>query len=177
MDLKDLLVMTKTVLKAPLETMKTAPKVAMKALLVMTKTVLKDPLAMTKMALKEVTMKMDLKDLLVMMKTVLKDRPNWAEGYIALGDILRREKKYTEAAAAYDSAIKLTPDRPDSWAIYYARGTALERTKSWDLAEKDFRKALQLKPDAKRYIRNNNIVALVIFGVVLACMVLMRFGM
>ncbi|MBA3869121.1 MAG: hypothetical protein H0X30_08200 [Anaerolineae bacterium] len=34
-----------------------------------------------------------------------------------------------------------------------------------------------LRPDATRYLRNNNIFALVIFGVVLACMVLMRFGM
>ena len=34
-----------------------------------------------------------------------------------------------------------------------------------------------LRPDATRYLRNNNIFALIIFGVVLACMVLMRFGM
>ncbi len=35
----------------------------------------------------------------------------------------------------------------------------------------------QLRPDAVRYLRNNNVFALVLFGVVLACMVLMRFGM
>ncbi len=34
-----------------------------------------------------------------------------------------------------------------------------------------------LRPDAARYLRNNNIFALVLFSVVLACMVLMRFGM
>ena len=34
-----------------------------------------------------------------------------------------------------------------------------------------------LRPDAARYLRNNNVFALVIFGAVLACMVLMRFGM
>ena len=35
----------------------------------------------------------------------------------------------------------------------------------------------QLRPDAARYLRNNNVFALVCFGLVLACMVLMRFGM
>jgi uncharacterized membrane protein len=35
----------------------------------------------------------------------------------------------------------------------------------------------QLRPEAARYLRNNNIFALVLFGAVLACMVLMRFGM
>ncbi len=35
----------------------------------------------------------------------------------------------------------------------------------------------QLRPQAARYLRNNNVFALVLFGAVLACMVLMRFGM
>ena len=34
-----------------------------------------------------------------------------------------------------------------------------------------------LRPDAARYLRNTNVLALVLFAVVLACMVLMRFGM
>jgi Flp pilus assembly protein TadD len=81
------------------------------------------------------------------LKTVLKDRPNWVEAHVALGDILRNDKKYSEAAAAYDSALKMSPEKPESYAIYFSRGIALERAKSWDAAEKDFRKALQLKPD------------------------------
>jgi len=34
-----------------------------------------------------------------------------------------------------------------------------------------------LRSDAARYLRNTNVFALVLFGTVLACMVLMRFGM
>ena len=34
-----------------------------------------------------------------------------------------------------------------------------------------------LRPDAARYLRNTNVFALICFGAVLACMVLMRFGM
>lgn len=35
----------------------------------------------------------------------------------------------------------------------------------------------QLRPEATHYLRDNNVFALVLFGAVLACMVLMRFGM
>ena len=79
---------------------------------------------------------------------VLKDRAKWSEAYVALGDILRRDKKYKEAISAYDSALKLVPEgNADNWIIYYTRGIALERAKNWRRAEKDFRKALQLRPE------------------------------
>lgn len=81
------------------------------------------------------------------LRDILKAKPNWAEAHIALGDILRGEKKYPEAVAAYDNAIKSSPDANDNWAIHYSRGIALERGKNWDAAEKDFRRALELRPD------------------------------
>ncbi len=68
--------------------------------------------------------------------------------HIALGDALRRLKRYKEATAAYDKAVALN-DQPDAsqWVLYYTRGITLERTDQWALAEADFRKALQLNPD------------------------------
>lgn len=68
--------------------------------------------------------------------------------WIALGDNLRREERYKEAAGAYDKAIELrgTPQEGD-WFLYYARGIAEERAGAWDKAEVDFREALKLNPD------------------------------
>jgi tetratricopeptide (TPR) repeat protein len=68
--------------------------------------------------------------------------------HIALGDALRRLKRYTEATAAYDRAVALY-DKPDAsqWVLYYTRGITHERSDHWALAEADFRKALELKPD------------------------------
>ena len=76
------------------------------------------------------------------------DKTGWPDVYIAIGDLLRGEKKYAEAVGAYDAAIKATPEtKANAWALYYSRGISYERDKKWDLAEKDFRKALELKPD------------------------------
>ncbi len=76
------------------------------------------------------------------------DKSGWPDVYVAIGDMLRGDKKYAESAAAYDSAIKASPEgKANLWALYYSRGISYERDKKWDLAEKDFRKALELKPD------------------------------
>lgn len=71
-----------------------------------------------------------------------------AGAWIALGDNLRREERYKEAASAYDKAIALRgePQQGD-WFLFYARGIAEERAGAWDKAEPDFRKALELNPD------------------------------
>lgn len=68
--------------------------------------------------------------------------------HLALGDALRREKRYAEATRAYDDAIELinTPS-PGDWVLYYARGITFERENNWTRAEADFRKALDLRPD------------------------------
>lgn len=67
---------------------------------------------------------------------------------VALGDALRREEKYDDAAKAYDVAVGLigTPTAQD-WPLFYSRGICHERQKRWPAAEADFRKALELSPD------------------------------
>ena len=66
----------------------------------------------------------------------------------SLGDTLRREERYAEAAKAYDKAIALsgTP-RPADWSLWYSRAIAQERSGQWEAAEKGFRMALKLSPD------------------------------
>lgn len=66
----------------------------------------------------------------------------------ALGDVLRREERYDEAAEVYTRAIDLLgePD-PVDWRSFYVRGISYERTDRWDQAEADFRRALELRPE------------------------------
>lgn len=73
--------------------------------------------------------------------------PKDVDAAMALADVLRVEKRYTEAAAAYTKAIELVgkPEKTD-WSLFYYRGTTLERSKQWARAEPDFLKALELNP-------------------------------
>lgn len=82
------------------------------------------------------------------LKQLSEDFADQANVHIALGDMLRRLKRYPEAVRAYDQAIALdsTPDA-SNWAVYFARGITLERSDEWERAEADFRKALELQPD------------------------------
>lgn len=67
--------------------------------------------------------------------------------WIALGDTLRRENRFPDAAAAYDKAIELLGEpQGDDWFVWYARAIAHERSDQWDKAEAGFRKALELNP-------------------------------
>ncbi|RMD91692.1 MAG: tetratricopeptide repeat protein [Alphaproteobacteria bacterium] len=68
--------------------------------------------------------------------------------HVALGDMLRGEERYAEAAEAYSAAIALydAPER-SQWVVYFARGICHERSGAWEKAEADFLKALELEPD------------------------------
>jgi tetratricopeptide (TPR) repeat protein len=71
-----------------------------------------------------------------------------------LGQLLRSNKKFEEAAKVYSVAIdRLGKPEPDDWQLFYYRGIAYERAKQWPLAEKDFQKALELSPD-EPYVLN-----------------------
>ncbi|MFT3972527.1 MAG: tetratricopeptide repeat protein [Amaricoccus sp.] len=65
----------------------------------------------------------------------------------ALGDALRAEEKFAEAAEVYTRAIALAGDpKPAHWVLYYSRGISYERAGDWPKAEADFREALTLEP-------------------------------
>jgi tetratricopeptide (TPR) repeat protein len=75
--------------------------------------------------------------------------PDRASAEIQLGDLLRGQKRFSEAATAYSEAIRRlkAADMPPHWSIYYSRGIAYERSGQWNLAEADLEHALELKPD------------------------------
>lgn len=65
-----------------------------------------------------------------------------------LGDALRSEERFAEAAEAYTRAIELAGEpRAPHWVLFYTRGISHERAGDWPKAEADFRQALALEPD------------------------------
>lgn len=74
--------------------------------------------------------------------------PDQIEVHSALGDALRVEERFAEAAEAYSRAIDLigTPQTAH-WVLFYTRGIAGERAGNWEAAEADFRQALALEPE------------------------------
>ncbi|KIL97429.1 TPR domain protein [Paramagnetospirillum magnetotacticum MS-1] len=83
------------------------------------------------------------------LKSLAAEWPDSPEAMMTLGDILRRHKRYSEAADAYGTALARNngAKEPRNWALYYARGIAYERAKQWSKAEPDMLEALRLSPD------------------------------
>lgn len=75
--------------------------------------------------------------------------PNLAQAWVALGDLMRQQEKFSQAIPAYDKALALLDDKPAGfrWFPLYARGIALERSGQFDRAEKDLLAAIKIRPD------------------------------
>ncbi|PRX37298.1 Flp pilus assembly protein TadD, contains TPR repeats [Meinhardsimonia xiamenensis] len=82
------------------------------------------------------------------LRALAEEHPDNPSVHVSLGDMLRREERYAEAAEGYSRAIALY-DEPErgQWVVYFGRGICYERTGEWEKAEADFRKALELEPD------------------------------
>lgn len=84
---------------------------------------------------------------------------DWLQGFVAdtadsvmafgtLGDMLRREERFEEAVAAYNSAIDLIDELEERhWVLLYTRAISLERMGEWDSAEAEFRRVLEFVPE------------------------------
>ena len=82
------------------------------------------------------------------LSNIVATRPHDLDAVSALGDLLRYDEQYPEAADAYTKALAITGGgSPADWRFYYVRGIAYERAKEWPKAESDFLKALDLNPD------------------------------
>jgi len=82
------------------------------------------------------------------LRAVVERTPKDLEAILALGDVLRADKKFAEAAEIYTRAIdQIGKPVKSDWQLYYHRGISYERTKQWPKAEADFNKALELQPD------------------------------
>jgi len=89
----------------------------------------------------------DLEAAITAMQALTKKYTDQPGLFVTLGDMLRANDRYADAAAAYDSAVALYgAPQPAQWAVYFARGIANERAKDWPRAEADFRLALKLQP-------------------------------
>lgn len=66
-----------------------------------------------------------------------------------LGDFLRRDNQFAEAAAAYTRAMDLLTEAglEPEWQLWFSRAVALSRADQWEAAEADFRAALAIEPD------------------------------
>ncbi len=83
-----------------------------------------------------------------------RDNPTRPEPWAMRGDILRGQRKFADAVAAYDQAIaKVARPTQANWPLFYERGIALERSQNWPRAEADFQRALELSPD-EPYVLN-----------------------
>jgi tetratricopeptide (TPR) repeat protein len=82
------------------------------------------------------------------LQALVKDHPNDLEAIMALGNVLRGRKKFSECADVYSRGID-TIKQPEksNWVIYYFRGICYERSKQWPKAEADLKKALVLFPE------------------------------
>lgn len=79
---------------------------------------------------------------------IVQSNPGDLDALSVLGDLLRTDKRYAEAAEIYTKALAAANgDVPGDWRFYYVRGIAYERAKEWPRAEADFLRALELRPD------------------------------
>ncbi len=75
-------------------------------------------------------------------------RPDLQVAHVALADAYRRDERFAEARAAYDTAISLVKNaQPGDWPLYFSRGICAERLGDFESAVADMRKALELNPD------------------------------
>jgi len=79
---------------------------------------------------------------------IVNTNPTDLDALTVLGDLMRADKQYDQAAKYYSQAVNV--DKGEStadWVLYYERGIAYERGNQWDNAQADFLKALQLSPE------------------------------
>lgn len=76
------------------------------------------------------------------------ERPDALDALVTKADLLRKHKRFAEAAQVYSSAIdRIGQPSERHWLLFFSRGIAYERAKDWPKAEADFQKSLELRPD------------------------------
>ena len=87
-------------------------------------------------------------DALAQLTALSQDRPTSVLVFSALGDMLRREERFSEAADAYGRALELLQDvEQRHWVLLYTYAISLERMGDFERAEPVFRQTLEFVPD------------------------------
>ena len=73
--------------------------------------------------------------------------PTRPEPLAELGDILRNQTSFKDAAAAYTGAILRDAPSAGAWRLFFERGISYERAHDWAHAEPDLERAVELAPD------------------------------
>lgn len=82
------------------------------------------------------------------LKALIELDPSDLSGYMVIGSIYNREKRYREAADIYDRAVGIIGiPQNHHWNLFFRRGIAYERLKEWEKAEPNFKKSLELSAD------------------------------
>jgi tetratricopeptide (TPR) repeat protein len=80
--------------------------------------------------------------------------PASPEPQLALGDLLRNQADFADAAAAYTKALALMPpNSPAAWLVYYDRGISYDQGGDWARAQPDLQTALKISP-GQPYVLN-----------------------
>jgi tetratricopeptide (TPR) repeat protein len=89
------------------------------------------------------------------LRVLVAEKPDRIDASLTLADLLRSKERYSEAVAAYDTAIQRLKSTTDEryWPVFFGRGIVLERVKQWPKAEADMKKALELSPE-QPYVLN-----------------------
>jgi tetratricopeptide (TPR) repeat protein len=82
------------------------------------------------------------------LEALIAQHPDDQEAIMALGNIQRGRKQFSECADTYSKAVA-TLDHPvkANWLVFYFRGICYERSQQWPKAEADLKKALELFPE------------------------------
>jgi tetratricopeptide (TPR) repeat protein len=90
----------------------------------------------------------------VELESLAAERPDSFEPLYRIGNLLRMQERFGEAADAYDRAYRRVGKfEQHHWSLFYFRGISLERDGQWQRAEADFLKALELQPE-QPYVMN-----------------------
>lgn len=83
-----------------------------------------------------------------LLEAMAAERPDRSDALARLGDVLRGQERYAEAADAYTRALDRLGDKPKLTAgLLYVRGMSLDAAGRWPEAEADLKRSLELSPD------------------------------
>lgn len=78
------------------------------------------------------------------LRAMAAERPDRADIYVQIGNMLRWQSRFADSLAAYDKALSIVND---DWRLFYYRGISRHETDNWAGAEADLIRALELRAD------------------------------